>query len=123
LVKLFGQIGPGHLAHLRRITKKSITALPGARARHLGPAQPVAQGIAGALRSLMPAASSDASRPSSVAATAGGRMGDAMGDEMRRRAMYYQPPQGTSLARHESRPFCSGGLRGKHSRVPNGRDH
>jgi hypothetical protein len=26
---LFGQIGPGHLAHPRRITKKSITALPG----------------------------------------------------------------------------------------------
>jgi hypothetical protein len=30
LVNLFGQIGPGHLAHPRRITKKSITALPGA---------------------------------------------------------------------------------------------
>src|ERR1019366_1646445 len=29
-VNLFGQIGPGHLAHLRCITKKSITALPGA---------------------------------------------------------------------------------------------
>ena len=28
LVNLFGQIGPGHLAHSRRITKKSITALP-----------------------------------------------------------------------------------------------
>jgi hypothetical protein len=32
LVNLFGQIGPGHLAHSRRITKKSITALPGAPA-------------------------------------------------------------------------------------------
>jgi hypothetical protein len=30
LVNLFGQVGPGHLAHPRRITKKSITALPGA---------------------------------------------------------------------------------------------
>ena len=30
LVNLFGQIGSGHLAHPRRITKKSITVLPGA---------------------------------------------------------------------------------------------
>src|ERR1019366_777927 len=30
LINLFGQIGPGHLEHPRRITKKSITALPGA---------------------------------------------------------------------------------------------
>jgi hypothetical protein len=30
LVNLFGQIGPGHLPHPRRIIKKSITALPGA---------------------------------------------------------------------------------------------
>ena len=29
LVSLFDQIGPGHLAHPRRITKKSIKALPG----------------------------------------------------------------------------------------------
>ena len=29
LVNLFGQIGSGHLAHPRRITKKSITVLPG----------------------------------------------------------------------------------------------
>src|ERR1035441_6700992 len=32
LVNLFGQIGPGHLAHSRRITKKSITVLPSAPA-------------------------------------------------------------------------------------------
>ena len=30
LVNLFGQIGSGHLVRPRRITKKSITALPGA---------------------------------------------------------------------------------------------
>jgi hypothetical protein len=30
LVNLFDQIGPGHLAHLRCITKKSSTLLPGA---------------------------------------------------------------------------------------------
>ena len=29
VVNLFGQIGPGHLAHTRRITKESITPLPG----------------------------------------------------------------------------------------------
>ena len=32
LVDLVGQIGPGHLAHRRRITKKPITALPAAAA-------------------------------------------------------------------------------------------
>jgi hypothetical protein len=33
LINLFGQIGPGHLAHPRRITKKNITALPGSGRR------------------------------------------------------------------------------------------
>jgi hypothetical protein len=75
LVKLFGQIGPGHMAHLRRITKKSITGLPGARARHLGPAQPVAQGIAGASRSLRRRPVPAPRRPRSGAAPGGARMG------------------------------------------------
>jgi len=75
LVKLFGQIGPGHMAHLRRITKKSITGLPGARARHLGPAQPVAQGIAGASRSLRRRPVTAPRRPRSGAAPGGARMG------------------------------------------------